>query len=71
MFIGHLSDALTLIGEVIIAYAVIAVHDRMREEHKIDAAVYRTMRRERSFVVVGIVLLFIGFSLRIIERTIN
>lgn len=71
MIIGHISDIFTLTGEIIIAYAVIAVHDRMREEHKIDAAVYRTMRRERGFVVAGIVLLFIGFGLRMIERTLN
>lgn len=68
MFIGHVSDVCTLIGDIIIAYAVIAVHDRMRYEHKIDAAVYRTMKRERSIMVFGIVLLFVGFSLRILER---
>lgn len=71
MLIGHVSDVCTLVGEIIIAYAVIAVHDRMRLEHKIDAAVYRTMKRERQVMVLGIVLLFVGFSLRIIERIVN
>jgi hypothetical protein len=71
MLIGHIADVLTLIGEIIIAYAVIAVHDRMREEHKIDAEVYKTMRRERMIMILGIVLLFAGFSLRIIERTLS
>lgn len=71
MVMGHISDILTLIGEIIIAYAVIAVHDRMREEHKIDAEVYKTMKRERLLMIFGIVLLFAGFSLRIIERTLS
>lgn len=71
MLIWHIGDVLTLVGEIIIAYAVIAVHDRMREEHKIDEQVYKTMRRERQFMILGIVLLFAGFSLRIIERIIT
>lgn len=68
MFIGHIADLLTLIGDVIIAYAVIAVHDRMREEHSIDDAVYSTMVRERRYVVAGIILIFTGFALRVVER---
>lgn len=68
MFIGHIADLLTLIGDVIIAYAVIAVHDRMREEHSIDDAVYSTMVRERRYVVFGIILIFTGFALRMVER---
>lgn len=71
MLIGHISDLITLLGDVIIAYAVIAVHDRMREEHSIDEAVYRSMLRERRLIVVGITLLFMGFTLRIIERTLS
>jgi len=71
MLIGHLSDFFTLVGDVIIAYAVIAVHDRMREEHSIDDAVYRSMLKERRLIVVGIAMLFLGFTLRIIERIIG
>lgn len=71
MLIGHIGDLLTLVGEVIIAYAVIAVHDRMREEHSIDDEVYKTMLKERRIVVIGIILVFIGFSLRIIERILS
>ncbi|HEX9679633.1 MAG TPA: hypothetical protein VGA08_03365 [Candidatus Saccharimonadales bacterium] len=71
MFIGHAADLLILVGEVIIAYAVIAVHDRMREEHSVDNAVYNTMLRERRMVIFGVILLFIGFTLRIIERILS
>lgn len=71
MLIGHIGDLLTLVGDVIIAYAVIAVHDRMREEHSIDEAVYTTMVKERRIVVAGIILIFIGFGLRMIERIIS
>lgn len=71
MLLGYISDTLILIGHVIIAYAVIAVHDRMREEHTIDDAVYRSMLTERRLIVFGIFLLFIGFALRVIERIIS
>lgn len=68
MLIGHIADLFTLTGDVIIAYAVIAVHDRMREEHSIDEAVYQSMLKERRYVVFGIVLVFLGFALRVVER---
>jgi len=68
MLIGHIGDLLTLIGDVIIAYAVIAVHDRMREEHSIDEEVYKIMVKERRYVIFGVILIFIGFGLRVIER---
>ena len=71
MLVGHFSDIFTLIGDVIIAYAVIAVHDRMREEHSIDDNVYHSMLKERRLIVFGIVMLFLGFTLRIVERIIS
>jgi hypothetical protein len=71
MLIGHLSDLFTLVGDVIIAYAVIAVNDRIREEHKIDDRVYNSMMRERRLILFGVVVLFIGFGLRVVERVIS
>ena len=71
MLIGHISDLLTLIGDVIIAYAVIAVHDRMREEHKIDDVVYNSMIRERRLIIFGVIILFAGFAFRVVERIIS
>lgn len=71
MLIGHLSDFFTLVGDVIIAYAVIAVHDRMREEHSVDDAVYHSMLRERRLIVFGISMLFLGYTLRIVERILS
>ena len=71
MLVGHLSDIFSLIGDVIIAYAVIAVHDRMREEHAIDDSVYHSMLKERRLIVFGIVMLFLGFTLRVVERIIS
>lgn len=68
MLIGHIGELMSLCGDVIIAYAVIAVHDRMREEHNIDEVVYKSMLKERRYVIFGIILVFIGFALRIVER---
>ena len=66
--VGYFSELFTLGGDVIIAYAVLAVHDRMREEHKIDDNVYHTMVKERRIVILGIILVFIGFALGVWER---
>jgi uncharacterized membrane protein len=68
MPIGLVGDLITLIGDAIIAYAVITVHDRMREEHTIDDKVYRTMITERRWIILGVLLIFLGFSFRVIER---
>lgn len=60
--LGHTLD---VIGKVLVSYTAIAVHYRFRKEHKIDEAVFKHMRREQIFGVLGIVLIILGYLLEI------
>ncbi len=56
---------LDVVGKVLIAYTAIAVHHRFLKEHKVDAAVFKTMRREQLIGVIGVILILIGFCLQL------
>ena len=57
-FIGH---TLTTIGTIMISYTVLAVHYRVRKEHKIDDVVFKHMRREQSVGFIGIAMIVFGY----------
>jgi len=59
------SETLRFIGEVTIAIAVLRVHTHLLKEHKLDRDVYTTIKREKLFVLVGVLAIFIGFILQI------
>ena len=61
-FVGFTLD---VIGKVMIAYMAIVVHHRFRKEHKIDKAVFQSMRNEQIIGVVGIGLIILGYLLQI------
>ena len=56
---------LDVLGKLLVAYTAIAVHHRFLREHKVDAAVFRTMRREQIVGVVGVILMLAGFFLQL------
>jgi len=56
---------LDVAGKVIISYTVIAVHVRFRTEHKVDEAVFKTMKKEHKWAVLGIILMIIGYFLQL------
>lgn len=56
---------LDTIGTLMVAYTVIVVHYHVWNEHKIDAAVFKAMRREQIIGVVGIILIVIGFVMQL------
>ena len=60
--IGFAAD---VIGKLIIAYTAIAVHHRFLKEHKVDAAVFKTMRKEQIIGVIGVLLIVAGFFLQL------
>ena len=64
-----LSVSLTSIGEIIVAYTVIKVHERIMKEHKIDAKVLKTMRKEQRLAIIGIIMITSGWILYIINTT--
>lgn len=61
-FIGFTLDA---IGKVMVAFTAIMVHHRVRQERKIDAAVFKSMKREQIIGVIGIVLIIVGYFLQV------
>ena len=61
-FIGFTLD---VVGKILIAYTAIIVHYRFWKEHKIDEAVFATMRQERLIGIFGVVLIIIGYLLQI------
>lgn len=60
-FVGFTLDA---VGKTMIAYTAITVHYRFWKEHKIDEAVFATMKRERVIAVLGVVLIVVGYLLQ-------
>ena len=54
-------------GEVVVALTVISVHTKIMHEHKIDAAVYKTMKRERNYVIIAIFAIVVGIVLQLVK----
>ena len=52
---------LDVIGTILIAYTVLRVHNRAREERAIDSRVINEMKKERATSIVGIVFIIIGY----------
>jgi len=61
-FVGYTID---VIGTILIAFTVIAVHQRVAKERKIDEKVFVIMNRERKAAIWGIFLIAIGYILQI------
>lgn len=57
---------LDILGKVMIAYTVLAVHSRIRKEQKIDREVFLKMRQEKYIVIGGVVLMVAGYILHIL-----
>ena len=68
MLLEFIGDTLTVAGDIIIAYMILAVHERVREEHKVDEAVFRAIKREQGIVALGIILVILGYALRVFAR---
>ena len=58
-------NTIKTLGELMIAYTVIMVHQRVWKEHKMDKAVFNEMRKERKVGIVGMILIIIGFLLEL------
>lgn len=60
-WIEFIGDVLEILGGILIALAVLTVHDTFNKEHKIDEAVSSSIKKERVYVFVGVTLLILGF----------
>ena len=57
-----------LIGTLSIAYAAIAVHHRVKNEHKIDEAVFMEMNREMRIAFFGVAAILLGFTAQALAK---
>lgn len=64
MWIEFAGDLLLILGEILIALAVLSVHNTVLKERKIDKAVGKTIQKEQLLIYLGIALLVGGFALR-------
>ena len=55
-----------VIGKLTIGIAVLVVHLKIFEEHKIDAVVLRSIRIEHVLTVLGIVCIIAGYMLELV-----
>lgn len=60
-----LALTLDISGKVMVAYTAIAVHGRVQKEQKIDRAVFRAMKLEKTIGITGIILMILGYLLHL------
>lgn len=58
-----LGATLRTTGEVLIAFSVLRVHQRMLNEHRLDGAVMRVIRKEQLLGIFGMFFIVAGFLL--------
>jgi len=56
---------LDVIGKILIGVAVYFVHKRVMKEEKINKVVLREMKKEKRMVVIGIILIVIGYLMQL------
>lgn len=64
-----LASTLDTVGTLLIAWAALSVHHKVLNEHKIDNAVYRKMKKEQFLGFLGIALVVIGYLLDVSYHT--
>ncbi|HDY73129.1 MAG TPA: hypothetical protein ENH86_00975 [Candidatus Jorgensenbacteria bacterium] len=57
---------LDTLGKVLLGITVLMVHWHVLKEHKIDADVLRTMKREQALGASAILLIIIGYVLQLL-----
>lgn len=66
MDLYDIGDIITVIGEVLVGWMAIAVHHRVRHEHKVDDKVFKLMRKENVLGKIGISLIVSGLIIRLV-----
>lgn len=54
-----------VVGKIMVAYTAIRVHFRVWREHKIDDMVFAEMKREQIAGISGIILIAIGYFIKV------
>ncbi len=59
---------LDVVGKVLVSWTAIAVHYRVRKEHKIDKRVFASMHREYVVGLIGILFIIVGSYIEYMAR---
>lgn len=59
---------LETLGTIMIAYTALAVHDRLRKEHRVDGKVFASIGKELMIGRASIALVLLGYILQVISK---
>ncbi len=59
---GH---TLETIGTIMIGMTALSVHHRVLNEHAITDSVFKSMKQEQIFGIIGVVLIIVGYIITI------
>ncbi len=65
MDILFLAHTFNVLGELMIGFTAIAVHYRFLKEHKVDARVLNTMKKEQVLGILGMIFIMAGYLIRL------
>ncbi len=65
MDIDFIGFSLQVFGEILIAIAVLRMHGKLSEEHRIDKKVISTIHQEKRITYLAILLILVGYILQI------
>ena len=65
--LGFLGITAETLGTILIAITVMNVHSHIIHERHIDMYVIKAMRKERRYVISGILLVILGYILIVID----
>lgn len=52
-----------VIGKILLGITVIRVHSKIVQEHRVDGAVFKEIRKEKILAILGIIFMVIGYVL--------
>jgi hypothetical protein len=64
MTVAFLATIFEFLGGLMIAITALLVHHSVWKEKGIDSKVIKEIGHERVFAILGIIFMFVGFSLR-------
>lgn len=70
MNIDSLALIVRTLGELLIGYSVLRVHNQVGQENKIDSHVKEKIKNEKQLTLVGIVLILVGLFIELFLKRI-
>lgn len=55
----------SVVGKVFLAMGVLLAHSQIAHEHRIDNAVLRSFKTERTLAIIGLFLIVIGYAMEV------